>query len=147
MLSLVANTILYPEIIIRSTVSITTNLIYSISYLQNVSKGDPEIKLLNLVDILNEINIIKTFIEEKHYDSMKRKSILMCLQTLKSTLEELEKVINQITKKLQEHRLKWLNRFRSYNITEETNQLPILKDKMKKHFELFLKISSSFEKN
>jgi hypothetical protein len=145
MLSLVANTILYPEIIIRSTVSITSNLISSIGYLQTITKGDPELQLLNLVDILNEINIIKTFIEEKNYETMKSKSVIMCLQVLKTTLEELETNINDITFKLRQHKQKWFPSFRSYNISDQTKQLPILKERMKKQFELFLKISSSFE--
>ena len=44
MLSLVAGSILLPELIIRSTVSITTNLITSVNYLISISKSDSELQ-------------------------------------------------------------------------------------------------------
>ena len=40
MLNLVASSILYPEIIIRSSVSIASNLITSVHYLSSITKND-----------------------------------------------------------------------------------------------------------
>ena len=66
MLSLVANQILYPEIVIRSTISIASNLVTSVNYLNSLIKNDSHLqKLLNLNDIIEDIGIIKSFIEEK----------------------------------------------------------------------------------
>lgn len=143
MLSLLATGIVLPEIIIRSSVSITSNLIASVSYLNTVLKGDPELrKLLQLSDILNEINIIHTYIEEKQYN-IEIRSISMCLSVLEDTMKDLEKNIITITSKLQNHSKLWFHRLRSYDIEFEKEQIIILHAKMKSQFELLIKIANN----
>lgn len=141
MISLLATGIVLPEIIIRSSVSITSNLITSVSYLHTILKGDPELrKLLNLTEILDEINIINTFLEEKHYN-LEIRSISMCINVLEDTMKELEKNITAITTKLQNHHKLWFHRFRSYDIDYEKEQVISLYNRMKSQFELLIKIS------
>ena len=97
MLSLVANQILYPEVIIRSTISITSNLITSATYLNSLIKTNSKLQnLLNLNDIIEEIGIIKSFIEEKQQKPHKSRTIDICLENLGQILSELEKNVNSI---------------------------------------------------
>ena len=82
MLSLVANQILYPEIVIRSTISIASNLVTSVNYLNSLIKNDSHLqKLLNLNDIIEDIGIIKSFIEEKQKQNSS-KTLDICLENL-----------------------------------------------------------------
>ena len=99
MLSLVANQILYPEIVIRSTISIASNLVTSVNYLNSLIKNDSHLqKLLNLNDIIEDIGIIKSFIEEKQKQNSS-KTLDICLENLGQILIDLEENINRITKK------------------------------------------------
>lgn len=146
MIALVANQILYPEIILRSTISITTNLITSISYLNSISKGDKEIQsLLSTKDILADIDVIKCFLQEieTHPDS---KTISFCIKNLSDTLQELENNISSIVRKIQINKQLWFSYFRSYNIHEEKKQIHILVDKMNHRFNLLIKMSNVINK-
>ena len=141
MLSVLATGIILPEILIRSSVSITSNLITSVSYLHQLTKSDPELrKLLNLTDILNEINIINSFLEEKKFNPEVR-SVSMCLNVLEETMKDLENNINSITKKLQNHNKLWFHRFRSYDIESEKENVKELNNRMNSQFNLLLKIT------
>ena len=143
MLSLVATSILYPELIIRSTVSLATNLTTSVGYLVSISKSD--IELQNLLvdnDIIADINIIKTFIEEKEITNHSE-TVRICINNLSNTLSELEKNIASITIKIESHKDRWFSYIRSYNISEEKKKIPFLVDKMKHRFDLLIKICSN----
>jgi hypothetical protein len=146
MLNLVASSILYPEIIIRSSVSIASNLITSVQYLSSITKNDIEIQ--NLLDIVEDIVIIKTFIEEKKNNSnnnYESKTVDMCIDNLNQTLYQLEANINSITEKIQTHKDKWFNKFRAYDISAEKNHIPILIKQMRHKFELLIKVSSNLK--
>lgn len=139
-LTLVANRIMYPEIIIRSVVSLTSNLIYSVKYLSTISKADFELqKLLVTTDILHDIIVIKSFIEEKDKTGH---TLDVCIQNLNETLSELELNISSITSKIENHNKLWFGYFRSYNINSEKEQIPFLIEKLKHRFDLLIKIKS-----
>ena len=143
MLSLVATSILYPELIIRSTVSLATNLTTSVSYLVSISKSDVELQnLLVTNDIIDDINVIKTFIEEKELTNHSE-TVRMCIHNLSNTLSELEKNISSITLKIESHKELWFSYMRSYNINDEKKQIPFLITKMKHRFDLLIKICSN----
>jgi len=143
MLSIVASRILYPELIIRSCVSIATNLVTSVNYLITISKSDAELQnLLTANDIIEDINIIKTFIEEKQITNHSE-TVKICIENLNITLSELEKNIKSITTKIEMHKHLWFNYLRSYNIVEEKKQIPFLINKMKHRFELLIKICAN----
>lgn len=146
MIALVANQILYPEIIIRSTVSITSNLISSIHYLSSISKGDAELqKLLAESDIVTDITVIKCFIIESEKLSERSPSVNNCIKNLSRTLENLEANINSISRKIQIHKQLWFRQFRSYNIQKEMELIPHLIIKMKHRFELLITIANAIK--
>lgn len=62
----VATNIINPEIILKNGYFIANNLLSSVLYLKTLSHTDNELKeLMTNTDILEDIGIIKTFIEEK----------------------------------------------------------------------------------
>jgi len=142
MMSIVASQILYPEIVIRSTVSIASNLVYSASYLNSLIKHDTHLQnLLNLNDIIEDIGIIKSFIEEKQKQNTS-KTLGICLENLGQILQELEQNIDSVIYKIENHKHLWFNSIRSYNITNESKNIPMLLEKMNHRFEIVIKISS-----
>ena len=148
MISLFANQILYPEVILRTSVSIASNLITSVTYLNSIIKKDTHLQnLLNLSDILEEVGIIKSFIEEKNkLNDNKSKTIDICLENLTQILSQLERTINNITLKIENHNKLWFHYFRYYDINYESKLIPILILKMKQRFEILIKISSAVNK-
>ena len=137
-----ATKILTPELIFRNGYYITNNLISSLSYLKSLSHADTELAdLLSNIDLLEDIGIIKSFIEEKKIktDSL---TIQVCIENLNKTLSLLEENINSITTKIESHKNLWFNYFRSYDIYYEKNQIPKLAEQMKHRFEILIKISS-----
>ena len=131
-MSIVASQILYPEIVIRSTVSIASNLVYSASYLNSLIKHDTHLQnLLNLNDIIEE--------KQKQNTS---KTLGICLENLGQILKELEQNIDSVIYKIENHKHLWFNSIRSYNITNESKNIPMLLEKMNHRFEIVIKISS-----
>ena len=143
--SIVASRILYPELIIKTVTSlssISTNIIKSVHYLLTISKDDIILqKELTKSDIIQDISIIKSFIEEKRFDNESH-TILACIDNLNQTLIELEIKIHSITEKLHNHEKLWVRYFRSYNIEKEKELIPILIEKLRHRFNLLIKISS-----
>ena len=141
-LTLVANGIMYPEIIVRSVISLSANLIYSVKYLATISKTDFELqKLLSTTDILHDIIVIKSLIEEK--ENVRNNTVDVCIENIRETLSELESNISSITSKIENHNKLWFSYFRSYNITLEKEQIPFLIEKLKHRFDLLIKIKST----
>jgi hypothetical protein len=142
MLSIVATNIINPEIILKNGYFLANNLLSSVLYLKTLSHTDNELKeLMTNTDILEDIGIIKTFIEEKKLktDSL---SVQVCIDNLNQTLITLEENINSITSKIENHKKLWFNAFRSYEIQTEKTQIPKLVKQMKHRFEILIKISS-----
>ena len=143
MLSIVASQIVYPELILRSSVSIASSLVTSVKYLISISKDDIDLQgILITNDIIEDINVIKTFIHEKQ-DHNTSDTVKLCIVNLSKTLEDLEKHINSITNKIENHKTLWFNYFRSYNITHEKAVIPLLIRQMKHRFDLLVQITSS----
>lgn len=145
MLSLVAGSIILPELILRSTVSIASNLIVSAKYLVSISKSDFELqKILTESDIIEDISILKHFIEEKEMQNHSN-TVSNCIENLNNTMKELENNISSITNKIENHKTLWFGFMRSYNINEEKREIPILINQLKHRFEILIKISSSLK--
>ena len=143
MLSIVASRIIYPELVLRSGLSIANNLIISVKYLMSISKDDIDLQTILISnDIIEDINVIKTFIHEKQ-DSNTSETIKLCIENLNKTLEELEKFIHSITTKIENHKKLWFNYFISYNINEEKIFIPLLISQMKHRFNLLVQVSAS----
>ena len=145
MLALVAGTIMYPELILRSSVSLATNLVTSVNYLISISHSDSELKnILVSNDIIEDIDIIKHFIEEKENKNHSQ-TTQVCIENLNKTLFELEKNIKSITDKIENHNTLWFHNFRSYNINKEKITIPLLIRQMKHRFEILLKVSTNLD--
>jgi len=145
MLSIVANQLIYPEVILKSTITITSSLINSIQYLNTITKKTNNNELntyLNLNEVVEDIGIIKSFIEEKQNSNLESKTMNICIENLSLILYELEHNINSITRKIENHHNLWFNYFRSYNISSESSKIPKLIEKMRHRFEILIKISS-----
>lgn len=146
MLSIIPITIsalAYPELIIRSSVSIASNLTASVNYLISISRTDIELQnMLVSNDIVEDINIIKNYIQEEQH-LQNGKTVQICIENLSSTLEALDANIKSITEKIENHKKLWFNYFRSYDISYEKNKIPLLIRQMKHRFEMLIKISSN----
>lgn len=144
MLTLVSTStkLVSPQFIIKNGFYIANNLISSISYLQTLSFRDTELRdLMVKCDILEDLGIIKNFVEEKRLKT-DSKTIIICIDNLSETLHKLDSVINSITSKIDNHKNLWFNSFRSYNIHEEKKLIPILIEQMKHRFDILIKVSS-----
>jgi hypothetical protein len=142
MLALVTVGTLLPDIIIKSSMSIASSLISSIIYLKNISKNDEELyNLIESYDIIEDISIIKNYIDEKK--NIKSNTISLCIKNLSITLFELEKYIKSITEKIENHNKLWFHRFRSYNISEEKKQIPLLILQLQHRFDILIKVTMS----
>ena len=143
--SIMVSRILYPELIIKTVTSlssISTNIIKSVHYLVTISKDDVALQNeLMKSDIIQDISIIKSFIEENKFDNTSH-TIISCINNLNETLTELEINIHSITEKLHNHEKLWFRYFRSYNIEKEKELIPILIEKLRHRFNLLIKISS-----
>jgi len=138
----VATRIINPEIIIKNGYFLANNLVTSVLYLKNMSHTDYELKsLMTNTDLLEDIGIIKTFIEEKKLNNSSQ-TIHVCIDNLNQTLLNLEGNINSITNKIENHKKLWFHSFRSYDIEYEKAQIPKLIEQMKHRFEILIKISS-----
>ena len=129
---------------IYTSVTIASNLIRSVTYLMSIAHSDNELKnLLITSDVLEDLGVIKVFIEEqKHRDNIPA-SISVCIENLNTVLIQLEDNLNSITNKIQTHHQKYFNYFRSYNIGEEKKKIPILIEKMHHRFDLLIKINQN----
>ena len=132
--------ILYPELILKNSITITNSLITSVKFLSSISKHDH--KLQNLLNIIEDINVIKSFIEEQKIEN-ESKTVKMCIENLNITLLDLENTINIITDKIQNHPKKWFSSMRSYDIEKEKEIIPILLEQMNHKFELLIKVLGS----
>lgn len=140
-----ASMVINPEIIVTNGYFIANNLIQSVSYLKSLSHYDVELKNIMInTDILEDIGIIKSFIEEKKM-SNNSQTIRICIDNLNETLMNLENNINSITTKIENHKKLWFNYCRSYNITQEKQQIPKLIHQMKHRFELLINISNNIK--
>jgi hypothetical protein len=143
MLTLVAGSIILPEIILRSAVSISSNLITSVNYLKSISKYDEELQtIIEYNDIVEDINIIKNYIQEKEH-CKNGPTVETCIKNLTNTLVDLEKNIKIITEKIESHEHLWFRYFRSYNIGEEKKKIPLLIKQLKHRFDLLIQVSLS----
>ena len=143
MLALIGTSIVLPEILIRSVVSISSSLITSISFLKTLTKDDLDLqKMIEIEDIETDILVIKNFIIEKSTENNFH-TVQLCIRNLAESLFELEKQISSINEKIESHTKLYFRQFRSYNIDIERKQIPFLIKQLKHRFELLLKISKS----
>jgi hypothetical protein len=134
-------TFISSDLILKSTMSITSKLIYNIDYIRNFKFQDKELEIIFVDrDILSDIGIIKTYIQEHHSKSQFSPSFKTAVQNLNETLEYLEIEINSLASKIKNHNLKWFASYRSYGIEKEKQKIITLIQQMNHRFEMLLKI-------
>ena len=71
---------LYPEVLIKSITSLTSALISNIYHIVSTTRDIDLKKILLTTDIIHDITIIKSFIEEKEVKEVKEvnKTLLTC---------------------------------------------------------------------
>lgn len=132
----------YPEILIKSIVSITSSLISNIYHILTTTQDIDLKKILVTSDIIHDITIIKSFTEEKELEN---KTILTCIHNINETLKEIDDVIKSINNKFEIHQKIWFSYFRSYDISFEKERIIFLSNRLKHRFELLIKIYSTLK--
>lgn len=126
------------DFLLKSTISITSSLIYNINYIRNIKFHDEDLKKIFIEnDVLSDIGIIKTYLEEQQ---LTLPSVKAAVENLNETLGYLEKEINSLTAKIKTHHLKWFASYRSYGIEREKQNILSLTQQMNHRFEMLLKI-------
>lgn len=138
---------IYPEVLIKSILSITSSLVSNIYHMVTTTQDIDLKKILITSDIINDITIIKSFIEEKHEKELENvnKTILTCIHNIEDTLKEIDDVIKCINNKFEIHQKMWFSYFRSYDISVEKERIIFLSDRLKHRFELLIKIYSTLK--
>ena len=138
---------LYPEVLIKSITSLTSALISNIYHIVSTTRDIDLKKILLTTDIIHDITIIKSFIEEKEVKEVKEvnKTLLTCYHNIDETLKEIDDVIKSINNKFENHQKIWFSYFRSYDISLEKESIILLSDRLKHRFELLIKISSTIK--
>lgn len=140
MLSIIASQLCYPEIIIRSIFSISNNIVSSIQYLKLIAKADYELyEILDESDVLSDIGVIKSFIDES---KIKGSAMKIAVHNLQETLNDLDSILNKIMNKVNNHRQLWFHRFRSYDIANDKIILNALIKRLKHRFTILINIST-----
>lgn len=135
---------LYPEVLIKSITSLTSTLISNIYNIVSTTRDIDLKKILLTTDIIHDITIIKSFIEEKEVKEV-NKTLLTCYHNIDETLKEIDDVIKNINNKFENHQKMWFSYFRSYDISLEKESIILLSDRLKHRFELLIKISSTIK--
>ena len=133
--------ILCPKLITDSVVSLSSKLISSIYNIVLISNDIELEKLLISSDIIQDIEVINSFIKEK-YKNIDNESILTCLNNLNKTLIDIKSNIDSIKLKIESHKKMWFSTFRNYDINKEKEMITILIKQLNHRFELLVKISS-----
>lgn len=135
---------LYPEVLIKSITSLTSALISNIYNIVSTTRDIDLKKILLTSDIIHDITIIKSFIEEKEVKEV-NKTLLTCYHNIDETLKEIDDVIKSINIKFENHQKMWFSYFRRYDISFEKESIILLSDRLKHRFELLIKISSTIK--
>ena len=136
MLSLISS-----EFLVKNTISLSSSIISNINYIRTYKVHDDELdKIFVECDILSDIGIIKTYIDEHNYERAHSPSYKSSVQNLNETLFYLENEITKLTMKVKNHHEKWFAYYRSYDITSEKKRIFILIKQMNHRFDMLIKI-------
>lgn len=139
----IVSSVIYPELLINSMSTMASGLMKSISYLISISHSDADLQqILLLSDVIEDIRILKNFIEEEQNMSSKGKTIIECIDNLSKTLFELEKNVKSITTKIEYNKTIWFSYIRSYNLNKDKELLSLLIVQLKHRFEMLSNIYS-----
>lgn len=134
----ITTTLMYP------LMSFSANLFFSLKFLTSLGTDDTELQALTsrLSDTLDDVSVIKKFIENESERLETDISLKMCLENLNKSLSELEDITLLLTKKIERHKKKWFSTYRRYNISKEKILLHAVLDKVSRKFDMLTKIIS-----
>ena len=132
--------ILCPEILIKSVTTISSGLVSSLSYLITISYDKELMQILLSTDIINDIKIIKNFLDGNNIKNIENKTVIECINDINETLKNLEIIIKNITDKIEYNKSLWFSYFRSHDTTDERDKIIFLITQLKHRFELLIKI-------
>jgi hypothetical protein len=136
------------DFLIKTTLSITSSLIYNINYIRSIKFHDEDLRKIFIEnDVLSDIGIIKTYIEEQQQKPTTSPSLKASIENLNETLGYLEQEINNLTTKIKTHHLKWFASYRSYGIEKEKQNILTLTQLMNHRFEMLMKVSCMIYKS
>ena len=129
------------EFLIRNTLSLSSGIIANINFIRSYKLHDDELdKIFIERDILSDIGIIKSYIEEHNNNQQQSPTFRASVQNLNESLSYLEEEISKLVVKIKDHKHKWFSSYRSYDIVSEKKKIFILIDQMNHRFDMLLKI-------
>lgn len=132
------------EFLIRNTLSLSSSIISNINYMRTYKLHDDELSQIFIErDILSDIGIIKSYIDEHSVEQSESPTFRASVQNLNETLCYLEEEISKLTMKIKDHKHKWFSYYRSYDIAIEKKKIFILIDQMNHRFNMLLKVRRS----
>jgi len=138
--------ILCPEILIKSVTTISSGLVSSLSYLITISYDKELMQILLSTDIINDIKIIKNFLDGNNIKKIENKTVIECINDINETLKNLEIIIKNITDKIEYNKSLWFSYFRKYNLHQDREDLKILISQLEHRFNLLIKFYSITKK-
>ena len=126
------------EFLLKNTIALTGSILTNINFIRSYKIRDDELdKIFIDCDILSDIGIIKTYLQEHRNESATFKA---SVQNLNETLFYLEAEITTLTTKIRDHHQKWFYYYRYYDIIPEKKKIFMLIHQMNHRFEMLLKI-------
>jgi len=140
--TMTASSIIYSTNIIKGLIYLTTDITKNIYNLMKISNDIELQNILLKTDIINDISVIKLFVEEESKINENNKTVISCLNNIADTLKNLETNINSLTNKINLNKQLYFSYFRSYDISEEKKNIIFLIDQLKHRFNILIKIIS-----
>jgi chromatin segregation and condensation protein Rec8/ScpA/Scc1 (kleisin family) len=121
---------------------VSSGLVSSLSYLITISYDKELMQIILSSDIINDIKIIKNFLDENNIKNIENKTVIECINDINDTLKNLETIIKNITDKIEYNKSLWFSYFRTYNLQQDREELKILITQLEHRFNLLIKFYS-----
>ena len=140
--SMTASSLIYSSNIIKGLIYLTTDVTKGIYNLMKISNDIDLQNIISKSDIINDIQVIKLFIEEESNINENNKTVISCINNILETLKNLESNISSITTKTNLNKQLWFSYFRSYDVSKEKTNIIFHIDQLKHRFNMLIKIIS-----
>jgi hypothetical protein len=135
---------------VAKSISLTTSSIFtlgkSLLYSDNYVNLSSIEKIEKKLDLLETIKIYDIWIQEiieKYKDKIENSnSFKESIRSFTSILNELHELLKTIDQKVQNHKLKWFNYYRTLSFHEEIENMQILKNILDNRFNILQQINS-----
>ena len=139
------------SIIIINTLTFTATNIYTLGkniFIETNSLGINELyKIENELDLIETIKIYESWIiemsEKKNNEINNSNTIIYTIMSFNNILQELHVLLQNIELKIEYHKTKWFNNYRSIDLSYEITELKIKKNKLDNRFNLLQQVINS----